>query len=822
MASLPDKTKKFTSKMRKKLLVLFSIMLVAFAALSLRLFIIARDNGEDYARQVLSQQEYDSITIPYRRGDIYDQNGMILAASNKVYNVILDCSLLMLDEDYLEPTLNALHRAFNIDINSTRQYITANPNSKYKILARRVEYEDVAAFEELKKEEETGQLIKGIWFEDEYVRQYPNGSLGCDIIGFTSNDNIGNFGLEQYYNSILSGSNGREYGYLNEDSDLQRSIIPAVDGYSIYTTIDINIQNMVEKWLKDFDDQYRENAHTGNGAENVGCIIMEVDTGNVLAMAQYPVYDLNDPRNIDNLIGGRQVDIKGNKTTGKPIEITNNLGPVTEEKSENDVENAGDGTEEETETEETGEDADTDTPLETAEPLMITEPLYITEESIAQMSDDVLYQNYNALWKNFCINNTYEPGSVAKPFTVAAALDSGSITGNEHYNCEGKLEVGGWPIKCHNVYGDGYLSVAECVERSCNVGLMYISFATGKDTFLKYQHAFGFGLKTNIDLAGESRTASLVYNANSMGQTELATNSFGQGFNVTMIQMITGFCSLINGGNFYEPHMVSKIVTIDGSTIRNIEPRVLRQTVSPSTSSKIVEYCNQVVTGEHGTGKTARPAGYMIGGKTGTAETLPRGNGQYVVSFMGYAPADDPQIAIYVVVDRPNVPIGGQDDAKYATRIVRNILTEVLPYMHIYMTEELSEKEIAELEEKNLADTRAYNEGLGNTAETTGETENVTNDASDDSAAGSENTSDQSDAGNETPAEEEIVNEEPWKDFVIDLSTGYAVDPNTGAYVDPVTGATIGLDANLPETDILDNTAEDSASAVGDSPEGEY
>ncbi len=824
--------------MRSKLLVLFSIILVAFFVLAVKLYTIARDNGEEYARQVLSQQEYTSVTIPYRRGDIYDQNGMILAASNKVYNVILDCSLLVLDESYLEPTLNALHTAFGTDTAAVRQYVVANPASKYKIVEKRVEYEKVQKFEELKNDPDNGKLIKGIWFEDEYVRTYPNSTLGCDIIGFTSGDNIGNFGLEQYYNSVLSGTNGREYGYLNEDSDLERTVISATDGYSIYTTIDINVQNAVEKWLKDFDNQYHDNAHVGNGAENTGCIIMEVDTGNVLAMASYPVYDLNDPRDLNGLIGGRQVDIKGNKTTGKPIEITSNLS-VSADETDTDTDADSDKTQitatvpgeevrtsDDTATEETDESDESEPeiadtalqPVNTGEPLLITEPLYITEEGIAQMSDEVLYQNYNSLWKNFCINTTYEPGSVAKPFTVAAALDSGSITGNESYNCEGKLEVGGWPIKCHNVYGDGYLTVAQCVERSCNVGLMHIAFATGKDKFLKYQHAFGFGLKTNIDLAGESRTASLVYNTNSMGQTELATNSFGQGFNVTMIQMITGFCSLINGGNFYEPHMVSKIVSIDGSTIRNIEPRILRQTVSRSTSSKIIEYCNQVVTGEYGTGKTARPAGYMIGGKTGTAETLPRGNGQYVVSFMGYAPADDPKIAIYVVVDRPNVPIGGQDDAKYATRIVRNILTEVLPYLHIYMTEELSEKEIAELEEKNLADTRAYNESItaASEQETVAEGDST---ASDSSTAPQAETSGTEDGGDASLEEAPHVNAEPWKEFDIDPNTGYAVDPNSGAYVDPVTGAVIGLDENLPDTNILEYN--DDESAVGDAPDVE-
>ena len=797
------KVKTFTPRMRKKLRVLFIIILAAFVGLGIRLYLIARNNGEEYARVVLSQQEYDSKIIPYRRGDIYDRNGMILAASNKVYNVILDCSILMGKDEYLEPTLNALNSVFDLDISEVRSYIVTNPSSKYKILAKRVSYEEMLAFQDLKAQSEDGDLIKGVWFEDEYVRQYPNSTLGCDIIGFTSGDNIGNFGLEQYYNSTLSGTNGREYGYLNEDSDLERTVIPAVDGYSIYSTIDINIQNTVEKYLADFNEEYKNNVNIANGAENLACIIMEVDTGNVLAMAQYPVYDLNDPRNTDALIGARQVDIDGKKTTGKPIEITSLLNANNGMVDPDAVDDT------ETETQEDGQDTENqygDTSVTAAgadgEPLLMTESLYVTEDSLRLMDDDTLYQNLNSLWKNYCINATYEPGSVSKPFTVAAALDSGSITGNEYYNCEGMLKVGDHEIKCHNTYGDGYLSVAEAIERSCNVALMHISFACGKETFLKYQHAFGFGLKTNIDLAGESRTASLVYTPSTMRQTDLATNSFGQGYNCTMIQMISAFCSLINGGNYYEPHMVSRVVTSDGSTIQNIEPRVLKQTISPSVSNTIIDYCNLVVTGEYGTGKTARPAGYMIGGKTGTAETLPRGNGEYVVSFMGYAPADDPEIAIYVVVDRPNVGTwGAQADAKYATRIVRNILTDVLPYLHIYMTEPLSDKEKAELEEKNLTDTHEFAAGASSENETMED-------------ASLEETPE------ETPAPEEVHEEpdEPWRDFAIDPDTGYAVDPNTGAYVDPQTGATIGLNENLPGGG-APLTADENGSAVGDAPD---
>ena len=712
------KNNRFTIKMQKKLVVMFLVIMVSFVGLSYRLFAITRDNGEKYKKQVLSQQKYDSRTLPYKRGSILDANGSVLAASEKVYNVILDAVAITEKEEYLEPTLDALRSELGIETAAVRDYIEKmKSTSRYKVLAKRLGYDKIKGFIELQEAE--GSLVKGIWFEEEYKRIYPGNTLACDVIGFTTNDNVGTFGLEEFYNDTLSGSTGREYGYLNDDSNLERRTIPAEDGNSIVTTIDINIQSIVEKHLKKFDEQYRDNAHEGAGAENVGCIIMDVNTGEILAMASSPTYNLNDTRNTDALMGMPVLN-EENKKTGE----------------------------------------------------------YINEQNIGAIKEDneAFYRQLNALWKNFCINDSYEPGSVAKPFTVAAGIESGSITGNESYNCQGFRNIGGPEISCHTTYGDGVLTVAEGVERSCNVNMMYIAEATGIETFTKFQHIFNMGLKTNIDLAGEARTASFVYTKDTMRATELATCSFGQGFNATMIQMITGFCSLINGGYYYEPHIVSKIISPSGATVQNIEPRLLKQTISETTSAKVREMCNLVVSGARGTGKTARPAGYLIGGKTGTAETLPRGNQEYVVSFLGYAPIDDPQIAIYVVVDRPNVPKGIMDDAKYATRIVKSILTEVLPYKGIFMTEELSEKEIQELEELKIE--------IMTPPATEGEEEGTHGEGE---APEGEGGQEPSQDGEEGAASREI-----WRDFPIDPETGYAIDPNTGAYVDPETGATLG------------------------------
>ncbi len=726
---------KFTIGMKKKLVVLFVLVLLAFVGLGVRLIFITKNNGEEYERQVLSQQQYDSTTLPFRRGEILDANGTVLAYSEKVYNVILDAKLLLRDQKFVDPTVNALVKEFKLNSGEIRSYLSEHPTSQYYILAKKLSYDEIKNFQDMITPGMDGYDadIQGVWFEPSYIRKYPNGSLACDVIGFTSSDNNGMYGLEEYYNNTLSGTTGREYGYLDEDSNLERTTIPATDGDSIVTTIDGNLQNIVEKHLKEFNDQYANNFRQGNGANNVGCIMMDIHTGDILAMASYPNFDLNNPRDPANLIGMPAVDEKGNKLKGESV---------------------------------------------------FDSGVYITEEMLSEFSDEQLYQNYNALWKNFCISDTYEPGSVAKPFTVATGIESGSITGNEVYNCKGFLNVGGWDIKCHNTYGDGEVSVERGVEISCNVAMMYIAQATGISTFTKFQKDFGFGLKTNVDLAGEARTEGLTYTAANMTPTDLATNSFGQGFNVDMIEMITGYCALINGGYYYEPHVVRKIVSSSGATVKNIEPRVLRQVVSQSTSDKIRQYCESVVMGDEGTGKTARPAGYKIIGKTGTAQTLPRGNRQYVVSFMGAAPADNPQIAVYVVVDRPNVA-EQSTSTRLATTLVHDILTEALPYLNIPMTEELSEKEqleLASLREKMI--TVVVPEGTEETTE-----ENQENPEGAEEVVAEENPEEST---------EDSGRSSIWQSFDVDPATGYYIDPETNELLDPANGSPAGEDT-LPD-----------------------
>ncbi len=784
-----SRNERFTSKMRKKLALILGIYMVCFVILLARLIIINRDNSEEYKKQVLSQQEYDSVVLPAKRGEIVDCNGTKIAVSQKVYNIVIDSKTLNSKEgQFLEPTLTLLYSTdaeFTYTKEELREYIAANPTSQYRVIAKKQVYDAVNPIMEALNNTKENPNIKGVWLEDTYQRTYPYGSLACDLIGFVQGDNKGAYGLEEYYDGILNGVDGREYGYLNDDENLERTIKSAENGRTLVTSIDVNIQSIVEKHILAFNKEHENEYREGNGSRNTGVVIMNPNTGEILAMASYPVYDLNNPWD----------------TTG--LDVTVEEGSYiegNEEESEDitDIEVSGEQQGNESSSE-VDINVDSEISAESVSENVTTDGKKNHKKTYAEAYEDAKLEALNALWKNFCITTTYEPGSTYKPFTMAVGLEEGILTGNESYNCTGVKEVGDYQIHCSNRLGHGMLTFSGALEQSCNVAFMDIGATIGKAIFMKYNKVFNMGLKTNVDLTGEALTNSLVFDVDSMTPTDLAISSFGQGFNVTMIQMVSGFCSLINGGYYYQPHVVTKIVNDQGATVETIEPRVLKQTISAETSEKIVELCNNVVS--EGTGHSARPAGYRIGGKTGTAEKYPRKTGNYVVSFMGFAPADNPQIVIYTVIDEPNVE--SQASARYATVLTRDILTEVLPYMHIFMTEELTEEELAEMEEKQLSFAVASDESIVSDNEISeGENpvngeETVGGEGDATSALTGENAPEGDDSDSVIVFENEKEEEALTPTIQIDEETGYAVDPNTGDLLDPDTGRPV--DANVSD-----------------------
>ncbi len=595
-------TKKFPMRMQRKLVMLFMAVILAFVVLIGRITWINVSRGSSYTKLVLDQQNYDSRVIAYRRGDIVDRNGTRIATSERVYNVILDISVMTDKEEYIAPTKAALLECFGIEESVVDGLIETKPGSQYEILATGIDYETAQKFNEIDSDDENYPNVRGIWLEEDYTRTYPYRSMASDVIGFTYDGNQGAIGIESAYNDILNGTDGREYGYFDAESSVERTVKPARNGDTVVSTIDVTLQNIVEECILEFNQRFESNGQ--NGSKNTAVIIMDPNTGEILAEASYPNFDLNSPRDLSGLY---------------------------------------------------------------------------SDETWGEMSEDEQVEAMNNLWRNFCVSDAYEPGSTSKPFTIAAGLEAGTLSGNESYYCGGSRQVLDTEISCAHKEGHGTESLQDALANSCNVALMDMALDMGKDNFTRYQHIFGFGEYTGIDLPGEASTEALLYTADNMSNVDLATNSFGQNFNVTMTQMISAFSSLINGGYYYEPHIVKEIRDEEGNVTETKNPVLLRKTVFAETSDMVKQYMKAVM--DYGTGQKARVDGYEIAGKTGTAEKLPRGNGKYLLSYIGFAPLDNPEVAIYVVVDEPNTY--AQDNTSLVLELSKSIMEEAFPYLGI-------------------------------------------------------------------------------------------------------------------------------------------
>lgn len=591
--------------MQKKLVLLFSLVVLAFAILIGRIIQINAMNGEKYTKVVLDQQQYDSRVIPFRRGDIVDRNGTKLATSERVYNVILDVKAMLEKEEYKKPTIKVLKDCFGIAEEDVEELIESSPESRYNVLLKGVDYDTAKKFEAIDEDEEKYPYVTGIWLEEDYVRKYPYNTLASDVIGFSNADDVGTIGLEASYNAILNGVDGREYGYLEEGALLERTIKEAENGNTIVSTIDAELQKIVEKHILEFNETYKDNAEEGNGSLNTAVIIADPQSGEILAQASYPNFNLNEPRDIS---------------------------------------------------------------------------AYYTEKELKKMKEEEKVEILNNLWKDFCVSDSYEPGSTAKPFTVAAGLETGKIKGNEVYTCGGSLVVAEdtEPINCHYTAGHGTQTIAQAIANSCNVAMMEMIKVIGADDFYRYQSIFGFGAQTGIDLPAEAE--GILQDPELVGPVDLATNSFGQNFNVTMEQMVAGMSALINGGNYYEPHVVKQIQDENGNVIETKESVLKKRVISEQTSTMVKQYMKAVMEGT-GTGASAAVDGYDIGGKTGTAEKYPRNSGKHLLSFIGYAPQDEPEVLIYVVIDEPNVE--SQEDSSLVLNLAHNIMAEAFPYLNV-------------------------------------------------------------------------------------------------------------------------------------------
>lgn len=680
---------------------LFGAVVLALVGLSVRITYINASEGNQYKKQVLSQsqQKYDSRVIPFKRGDIKDRNGAVLATSEKVYKVILDCKVVNYDEKYVEPTINAMVELLGLEEELVRDKLENEEtrDSQYQIMKINVPITEKKKFEDyleiteeeektLTKEEKAEiQNVKGVWFEENYLRTYPMGATASHLVGFTYTGDTADWGIEGYYSSTLNGVNGRQYGYFNEDADVEQTIIEPVDGNSIISTIDVTIQQIVEKYIKELTDGLANGPNGEAGAKNVGVVVADPNTGQILAMATDQPFDLNDPRNL--------------------------------------------------------------------------EPFY-SEEEIQGMDEEAMLEALNGIWKNFCISDAFEPGSTVKPMTVAAALQDHSILPSATFVCDGYQMFGDTRIRCSIFPGaHGEQTLAQAMANSCNDAMMQIADQMGAEEFLKYQKIFNFGSATGIDLPGEA--SGIIHTADRLGtkSTELASASFGQGYTCTMIQEVAALCSVINGGNYYRPYVVSKILDENGNVKENVEPMLMKQTVSSEVSSRIREYMVAVME-EGATGNAAKVSGYSMGGKTGTAQKLSEADKtkKYLVSFAGFAPLDNPQVVVYVVVDEPNVDY--QADSKYAQYIYKGVMTEILPYLNIFPDEAVEEKENAGMAylENYIAEKAEENRKLA------AEKENPPSEGEDAKEEDEDVTEAEGDQGENSPEEDRLQGEETIKE----------------------------------------------------------
>lgn len=586
-------------RVHTKGMVALVMVVVILMALGGQVFRINYTHGETYAKAVLDHQTYTSTELPYKRGQILTGDGTVLAYSERVYNLILDVKLMLSDGEYKEPTLSALCKYFNLNRSELEQKVSENSQSRYQKLLSNLTTDQIADFKNLMADSTEGKNIKGVWFEDSYIRKYPLGTFASDVVGFASATNGGELGIESQYDEELTGTNGTTYSYVDEGLEVTETQKNAVDGNNIVTTLDYNVQSIIEKCILEYNEE--------KPSKNTAVVVADPSNGEIFGMASYPTFNLNDPR----------------KLTG----------------------------------------------------------MY-TDEEIKDMSDEEYRNNLYSLWTNYCVSESYEPGSTFKPVTVASALEEGVVKDGDTYVCKGFETVADYKLKCHvfsTIGSHGSLTVEQALMNSCNPYMIHLALEMGNSRFAYYQSLFGFGKITGIDLPGE--TTGIVY-GDRMTTIDAACNSFGQTINVNMMQMMAAYCSIINGGMLYQPHIVKRIESANGEVVKEYKANIVRQTITASTSKLLRRYLKNTV--EEGTAKKAGVTGYSVAGKTGTAQKGDRKDNKWIISFIGHAPAENPKFAIYVVIDEPYGTTGTSGSSADVLTLTHNILEKLLPYMNVY------------------------------------------------------------------------------------------------------------------------------------------
>ena len=637
-------------KLRKRTVWLLIIILaVGFGAVITRLAFLQLVQGEELQRRAIEQQLSDT-PVSAKRGTIYDTKGKILAQSASVWQVVMAPAYFDDGADGDEQrrfVAKRLSEILGVDENET--YEETKQNTYYVSVKRKVETSEKEQIIQLQNElSEKYQKAGIISLLDDYKRYYPYSDLASSVIGFTGSEDQGLSGVEFQYNDYLSGTPGRivsaQNGVQTQMPFDYNQNIGAIDGSSLVLTIDETVQSIVEKYMKQgiIDHDVHERGV---------CIVMDVNNGEVLAMASVNGFDLNKPYSISD---DQQKDIDAINTDYlvKHNYIEEGVDPYKlSEAKKNEL----------------------------------------IEQAKAEANSAALARN----WRNKAISDTYYPGSVFKMVTLSMALQEGVVNENSRFGCSGAFQLYNDTIHCHNTAGHGSQTYQECLWNSCNPGFIQIGQLVGKEKFWDYYQAFGFSEKTGIDLPGESDDQFFIHDGveGNMLDTDLAVASFGQNFSITPIQMITAASAVANGGKIVQPHVVKQILDSNGKVVKNTSTETKRQVISDSVSKEMCGILEENAT--TGSGKNGYVAGYRVGGKTGTSEKLidvnDDGADDYIASFCGFAPANNPQYAALVFFD---APLGGSYyGSEVAAPVFASIMSEVLPYLDVaaqYTDEEMS------------------------------------------------------------------------------------------------------------------------------------
>ena len=654
--------------MRSRIVILtLAFVVIGFGLVAVRLLYMQVFRNDFYVQQATTLQTRDTLVTP-NRGTIYDANMQVLAESASVARITVNPKAVI-DESKVNKGIPAeqqqqelaqiLADTLELDYDTVLGKIKRT-DTQYQIIAQKVDKDtENALYEKL----EAAGCGNAVYSEPDTKRYYKYGAFLSTVLGYVNDDNVGVYGLESEYESELAGTAGRivrAQNAKNQDMPYDyQQYIPATDGNSLVLTIDSDIQNILEKHLE------TALADNPNARDGVSGIVMDVKTGAVLAMANLPDFDPNQPR----VISDERYLNELKETVQKLLEEAGVSAEIPDKYyQEGGLDNLPESVQ--------------------------------NNESLVDALTDARTEELYKMWYNPVVTDTYEPGSTFKLMNVATAYELGVVHAEDTFYCGGSMMVGDWkePIKCHNTNGHGSQTLTQAVMNSCNVAMMQIVAKTGRERFYDFFKAFGMNSRTGIDVPNESPAIFFdVEDSTSWNEVALAVSSFGQRFQVTPIQMASMISAIVDDGRLKKPYLVREVLNADGSIKSTTETEVVRQVISEDTSAYMRDTMLQVVSS--GTGKNAYVPGYRVGGKTATSEILKEAEDvedRYTASFIGVAPMDDPQIVVLVAIsDLPeSSPHGG---GAIAAPVVGRIMEDVLPYIGVtpvYTDEENDRREL--------------------------------------------------------------------------------------------------------------------------------